>query len=124
MPARDCGRWRDGASQPNRRVPAQLKAAGYIAVVNHGRWASYSLPPAWVGGTPAAGGQQTPLNGGTSLHDRGRPDLPDVAVHPHSEMKTRPSMAVYLHPQPKNGYDLTVHLNCGLQTIVSDPRIP
>ena len=110
MPARDCGRWRDGASQPNRRVPSQLKAAGYIAVVNHGRWASYSLPPAWVGGTPAAGGQQTPLNGGTSQHGRGRPDSPDVAV--------------YLHPQPKNGRDPAVHIKIGLQTIVSDPRIP
>ena len=77
------------------RATAQLKAAGYIAVVNHGRWASYSLPPAWVGGTPASGGQQTPLNGGTSQHGRGQPDLPDVAVHLHSELK--------------NGHDLTAH---------------
>ena len=77
------------------RAAAQLKAAGYIAVVNHGRWASYSLPPAWVGGTPASGGQQTPLNGGTSQHGRGRPDLPNVAAHPHSELKARPGLAVH-----------------------------
>ena len=91
------------------RATAQLKAAGYIAVVNHGRWAGYSLPPPWVGGTPAAsgqqtvsvggtpaaGGQQTPLNGGTSRNGRGRPDLPDVAVYPDSELK--------------NGRDLAVH---------------
>ena len=70
------------------RATAQLKAAGFIDVVNHGRWAGYSLPPAWVGGTPAASGQQTPLNGGTSPNGRGRPELPDVAVHPHSELKT------------------------------------
>ena len=38
------------------RATAQLKAAGYIAVVNHGRWASYSLPPPSVGRTPAASG--------------------------------------------------------------------
>lgn len=77
------------------RATAQLKAAGYIDVVNHGRWAGYSRPPAWVGGTPAAGGQQTPLNGGTYRNGRRRPDSPDVAVHPHSELK--------------NGRDLTAH---------------
>ena len=32
------------------RATAQLKAAGYIAVVNHGRWAGYSLPPTHAGG--------------------------------------------------------------------------
>ena len=77
------------------RATAQLKAAGFIDVVNHGRWAGYSLPPAWVGGTPAAGGQQTPLNGGTSRNGGGQPDLPDVAAHRHSELT--------------NGRDLTAH---------------
>ena len=77
------------------RATAQLKAAGCIAVVNHGRWASYSLPPAWFGGARTTGGQQTPLNGGTSRNGRGRPDLPDVAVYPDSELK--------------NGCDLAAH---------------
>ena len=96
-----------------QRATAQLKAAGHIAVANHGRWAIYSLPPSWVGGTPAVTGQQTPLNGGTSPEgfidlpplpasteppDKGGtslPDLADLAVHADSAPKTRPSLAVH-----------------------------
>ena len=81
------------------RATAQLKAAGYIDVANHGRWACYSLPP-WIGGTPAGAAQQTPINGGTSLNGRGRPDLPDLAVHPHHELKTVPALAVHRQCKP------------------------
>ena len=76
------------------RTTAQLKADGYIVVVNHGRWASYSLPP-WVGRTPAASSQQPPSVGRTSLNGRGQPDLPVLAAHPHSGLKTRPNLAVH-----------------------------
>ena len=76
------------------RTTAQLKADGYIVVVNHGRWAGYSLPP-WIGRTPAASGQQPPSVGRTSLNRRGQPDLPVLAVHPHSGLKTRPDLAVH-----------------------------
>ena len=96
-----------------QRATAQLKAAGHIAVANHGRWAIYSLPPSWVGGTPAVTGQQTPLNGGTSPEGfidlpplpasteppgkggKSLPDLADLAVHADSAPKTRPSLAVH-----------------------------